>query len=148
MERVSTKLKKAMLRTVEVLGTSASNLADNAKQKVLEINLETRRREILNDFCLRAYDLWQQGATLPEPLDSMLRELSDLEEKLSVLRAQKYAKVKEDEADTADHKVTSETEDGISADNDDAESSVDEDAPCTLGTGSINSDLQDDTSRE
>ena len=95
MARFSTRVKKALLRAVEVVGTSASNLADNAKLRVAEINLETRRREILNDFCLRAYDLWQKGTELPEPLDGMLKELSELDEKLSVLRAQKYAKVED-----------------------------------------------------
>lgn len=87
------QLKLAWLKGMEVLGTSASNLASNAKHKVAEINLETRRREILTEFSIKAFDLWQKGETLPEPLSAMLQELSEVDERLSVLKAQKYAPV-------------------------------------------------------
>ncbi len=87
------QVKLAWLKAMEVLGTSASNLASNAKHKVTEINLETRRREILTDFSMKALDLWQQGERLPEPLETMLKELSEVDERLSVLRAEKYASV-------------------------------------------------------
>ncbi len=85
--------KLAWLKGVEAVGTTASKLASDAKLKATEMNLESRRREILTGFSLKAYELWQSGEALPKPLDEMLKELSELEEKLSVLRAQKYAAV-------------------------------------------------------
>ena len=94
----SSKVKIVLLKGMEVIGTSASNLASNAKIKVNEINLENRRREILTDFSLQAFELWQKGVELPDPLSQMLTELSGIEERLSVLRAQKYAKVATDAA--------------------------------------------------
>lgn len=92
-KRFSSQVRLTLLKGMEALGTSASNLASNAKIKVNEINLENRRREILTDFSLQAFELWQKGVEMPEPLSSMLTELSDIENRLSVLRAQKYAKV-------------------------------------------------------
>ncbi|HNW86496.1 MAG TPA: hypothetical protein PLP25_02315 [Candidatus Limiplasma sp.] len=89
----SSKVRIALFKGMEAIGTSASNLASNAKLKVNEINLETRRREILTDFSLQAFDLWQNGTQLPEPLDALFQELSEIEARLSVLRAQKYGKV-------------------------------------------------------
>lgn len=93
MSKLSHKLRITMLRGMEALGTSAANLASNAKLRVNELNLETRRREILTDFSLQAFELWQKGVQLPEPLADMLKELCDIESRLNVLRAQKYAKV-------------------------------------------------------
>ncbi len=95
MSGLTRKLRIALLKGMEALGTTAASLASNAKLKVNEINLETRRREILTNFSLQAFELWQKGVTLPDPLSEMLTELSDIENRLSVLRAQKYAKVSE-----------------------------------------------------
>lgn len=93
MAGLGNKFKLTVLKGMEAIGQSASNLASNAQQKLQELNLETQRREILSDFPLRAYDLWQKGETMPEPLDKMMKELSELDERLGVLRAQRYAKV-------------------------------------------------------
>lgn len=93
MSKLNNRLKLAWLKSVEVIGTGASNLASNAKHKAAEITLETRRREIMTEFSLLALDLWQKGEQLPKPLDDLLVELTDIDERLSVLRAQKYATV-------------------------------------------------------
>ena len=107
------KVKLTVLKGMEAVGQSASSLASNAQQKLQELNLETQRREILSAFPLKAYDLWQKGEALPEPLDKMLRELSDLDERLGVLRAQRYAKVEgaqtDDQPDKAPQDNQSET---------------------------------------
>lgn len=87
------RVKMAWLRSMEVLGTSASNLADNAKTRANELNYEARRREILTELSLKAFELWQKGVELPEPLMSMCREIDELDEKLNMLRAQKYARL-------------------------------------------------------
>ncbi len=100
MAKFGTRVRLAWLRAMEALGTSASNLASNAKFRVAELNMESRRREILTEFNLKAYELWQKGEKLPPALDDMFVELSDLDGKLSDLRAQKYAAVNGDAADT------------------------------------------------
>ena len=95
------RLRLTLLRLLESIGTTASNMASNAKLRANEIKLENRRREILSSFSLRAFELWQKGVTLPDSLSEMLTELSDIENRLSVLRAQKYAKVAPDSANGA-----------------------------------------------
>lgn len=94
----SSQVRLTLLRGMEAIGTTASNLASNAKLKANEINLENRRREILTDFSLQAFEMWQKGVQLPESLSEMLQELSGIEDRLSVLRAQKFAKVDTSEA--------------------------------------------------
>lgn len=93
MAKMINQVKLALLKGMEAVGTSASNMASSAKHRVAEINLETRRREILTEFSLSAFALWQKGEQLPEPLNGMLQELSELDDRLSVLRAQRYAPV-------------------------------------------------------
>ena len=97
---LSSKIRLTFLKGMEAIGTSASNLASNAKLKASEINLENRRREILTNFSLRAFEMWQKGVPLPEPLNEMLVELCDIDDRLSVLRAQKYARVAATEQDS------------------------------------------------
>jgi len=98
MSRFTRRVRIAFLKTMEALGTSAANLAGSAKLKVQELTLENRRREILTDFSLQAFELWQKGAQLPEPLATMLAELCEVESRLSVLRAQKFAKLNAEHA--------------------------------------------------
>lgn len=104
-------VKTAVLRGMEAVGKGASNMATNAQQKLTEINLETRRREIISEFPMRAFDLWQKGEQLPEPLTALLQEISELDERLNVMRAQRYAKVAshdEDAEASQDAEVTDE----------------------------------------
>lgn len=93
MANLGNSVKLAFLKGLEAIGNGASNMASNAHQKLNEINLETRRRELMSELPVRALDLWQNGVELPEPLNGMLRELSELDEQLTVLRAQRYARV-------------------------------------------------------
>ena len=92
--RFSSRLKIAFLNAMEALGAAASHLASNAKLRVQEINLESRRHEILTEFSLQAFEMWHNGVKLPKDLSDMFVELSELDDRLSILRAQKYAKVK------------------------------------------------------
>ncbi|MEG0049000.1 MAG: hypothetical protein RSE58_10170 [Clostridia bacterium] len=110
MAGIGNQMKLALLKGMEAIGKSASSMAGSAQQKLAEINLETRRREILSDFPMRAFDLWQKGTELPEPLGTLLSELSDLDERLSLLRAQRYAKVESKNTDTAEDAASADAE--------------------------------------
>ena len=93
MVRGVNRLKLVWLRVIDVVGTCASELASNAKLKMKEINLETRKREIMTELSLKALEMWHGGHALPEPLNEMLQEYTELEEQLSILCAQRYATV-------------------------------------------------------
>ena len=81
-------VKTAILKGIEAIGKGASTLAEGAQKKLDEINLESRRREILNEIpkCVRA--LYEQGIELPEELMNLLNELGELDEKLQAVRPQ------------------------------------------------------------
>jgi hypothetical protein len=91
---ISSRVKIAFLNIMQAFGSAASQLASNAKLRVQEINLESRRHEILTEFSLQALEMWHGGVRLPKELSDMFQEISEIDEKLSLLRAQKYAKVK------------------------------------------------------
>lgn len=97
----TSKLKKAWLKTMEVVGDTASNIAANTQFKLNEMNLVNRRREILADFGMNAYDLWQKGETFPSSLEDQLKELSKLDEQLNILRAERLAGMKPAHAEDA-----------------------------------------------
>ena len=54
MAALGNNVKMAFLKGLEALGKGASNMATNAHQKLNEINLETRRRELLSEIPVRA----------------------------------------------------------------------------------------------
>lgn len=61
MANLGNSVKLAFLKGLEAIGNGASNMASNAHQKLNEINLETRRRELMSELPVRALDLWQNG---------------------------------------------------------------------------------------
>ncbi len=110
MGNVMKSLKKTWLKGMEVIGNAASNIADNAKYKVTEMNLETHRREILADFGSIAYEMWQHGESFPPALEAQLKQLNALDEQLTAIRAQRIAaareaKLAEEAADLAARKA-------------------------------------------
>ena len=84
-------LKSVWMRGMEAIGDTASNIANNTKYKVQEMNLINRRHEILSDFGQQAYALWQQGVQFPEELQLQLEELSKVDESLNTIRAERLA---------------------------------------------------------
>jgi len=98
MAEIGKSLKGIWLKSMEAISNTASSIASNTKFKVDEMNIVNRRREILSDFGARCYELWQKGETFPEPVDALLRELSDLDEALNNIRMEKNAGVKNEDA--------------------------------------------------
>lgn len=97
MAEIGKSLKGIWLKSMEAISNTASNIASNTKYKVDEMNIVNRRREILSDFGAQAYELWQKGEKFPEPLDALLKELSELDEAMNAIRTEKLAGVKTDE---------------------------------------------------
>ena len=46
--------------------------------------------------------LWQKGESLPQPLEEMLKELKDVDERLNLIRAQRFAKLEEKKQQNAE----------------------------------------------
>lgn len=102
MAQFGNKVKLTVLKGMEAIGQGASNLASNAQQRLQELNLDNQRRELLNAFPLKAYELWQKGESLPQPLEEMLKELKDVDERLNLIRAQRFAKLEEKKQQNAE----------------------------------------------
>lgn len=96
MANLGNNVKTAFLKGLEALGKTASSLSDAAQQKLSEMNLDTRRREVLSEIPKCVMQLWKDGVEMPEPLTALLNELSELEEKLAALRPQPEAKAEEE----------------------------------------------------
>lgn len=92
MANLTDKIKSTWYKWIETLGQSAANMADNAKQKLNEINMEARRKEVVADLPSRLLQMWKDGVELPEELTDMLSELNGLEEELAAARAARLAK--------------------------------------------------------
>ena len=95
MANLSSNVKTAFLKGLQALGKTASTLTDAAQQKLSEMNLDTRRREVLTEIPKCVMQLWKNGVEMPEPLNTLLQELTELEEKLAALRPQPEAKPEE-----------------------------------------------------
>jgi hypothetical protein len=134
MSNVMKSLKKTWLKGMEVIGNAASNIADNAKYKVTEMNLETRRREILADFGSIAYEMWQRGESFPPVLEAQLKQLNALDEQLTAIRAQRIAaareaKLAEEAADLAARKADALDQPALNDDTQASNTPAEEDNP-------------------
>ena len=101
-------IKGIWMKGMEAVGNAASSIASSTKSKVDEMNLVTRRAEILKDFGNKAYALWQKGERFPEELEAQLSELEKLDEQLNDLRAERLTVVNA-AADRKENKAEEET---------------------------------------
>ena len=92
MANFTEKVKSVWFKCVESVGQGAANLADNAKQKLSEINMESRRKEIVSQLPAKLMQLWKDGVELPEELAFLLSEQSSLEEALAAAKEARLAK--------------------------------------------------------
>lgn len=100
--KLSSRIRIVFLNVMQAFGSAASHWASNAKLRVQEINLEARRHEILTESSLQAFELWHNGVKLPKELSDMFAEISAIDDKLSVLRAQKYAQLRPEHGDATE----------------------------------------------
>ena len=91
MANLGKSFKSAWVKSMEAIGNTASNIASNTKYKVTEMNLESRKREILSDFGNQAYELYQKGESFPPVLEALLKELTEVDEKLIAIRMEHHS---------------------------------------------------------
>ena len=92
MADISKILTEAWLKVNEGIGSAANSIADATKEKVNEINLNSRRSEVLNQLVPKIVEIYRSGATLPEELTTILKELTDIEDQLAALKPAPAAK--------------------------------------------------------
>ena len=68
MSEIGENLKNLVLKGIEAIGTKANDIASSAKQKVGEFNLENEQKDLFSDIGSKVYELFKQGADLPDEL--------------------------------------------------------------------------------
>lgn len=107
MADIGKTVKEIWEQGMKAVNKAATNIATSTKQKVDEMNIVTRRKELQNQLGLRLYELWQAGEDVPETLKATLEEMRDLEVKLQELRESKTAAPEDEKsAETPDSAAT------------------------------------------
>ena len=79
MADIGKTVKEIWEQSMKAVNKAATNIATSTKQKVDEMNIVTRRKELQNQLGLRLYELWQAGEDVPETLKATLEEMRDLD---------------------------------------------------------------------
>lgn len=109
-------LKKTWIKAIEVVGDTATNLADSAKNKVDEMNLVSNRKDLLFHCGERAYELWLDGKELPTELAELFESIKEFDDKLADITAQRNAAKEEkmnqaQQADMREQDIVQQTKD-------------------------------------
>lgn len=91
MADISKTMKDIWAQSVKVVNKAATNIANSTKQKMDEMSMTSRRKELQNQLGAQVYALWQQGEEVPATLHTMLEEMKQLDEQLQVLHETKNA---------------------------------------------------------
>jgi len=83
--------KSIFLKAMEGISSAASNVANNTRYKINEMNLTNQRREMLEGFGVKAYELFKAGAEFPPELASILAQVAKLDEQLNEIRVEHQA---------------------------------------------------------
>ncbi len=98
MAEVGKALREAWIKSMESISAAANGLASNTRYKVEEMNLQSRRRELLSGFGQTAYALWKQGEVFPEEAEKILREIGEVDQALENMEAERQERAKAAEA--------------------------------------------------
>lgn len=87
MADIKQKLRKTWMKGMETIGTTASGIASNARYKVDEMNLLSRRREVLAEMAAAVLELHKQNVSFPEQIETMLQEIDAIDDTVRTMRA-------------------------------------------------------------
>lgn len=86
MADISKTMKDIWAQSVKAVNKAATNIANSTKQKMDEMSMTSRRKELQNQLGAQVYALWQQGEEVPATLHTMLEEMKQLDTQLQELR--------------------------------------------------------------
>lgn len=90
------KITNIIVKSFEGVSNSAEKLANNAKFKVQEMNLTSKRKELMENISNLAYEKWQKGVVFPKDLNLMLKKVAKIDEDLNQLKAERFAYINPD----------------------------------------------------
>jgi hypothetical protein len=86
MSDITKLVNDAWLKINEGIGNAASSIAAATKSKANEINLQSKREELLKSLAPRVLKAWKDGQKFPEDIEKLLVELTQLDEQLETLK--------------------------------------------------------------
>ena len=98
--KIRYKAKTLWIKGMKTIGDTAANIANNTRNKVDEMTLQNRRRELSEELSQAVYALWLKGNEFPPEVNKMLGELQELDERLNEMRAEKDAQVNAEMTET------------------------------------------------
>ncbi|MBR6028814.1 MAG: hypothetical protein IKP40_06945 [Clostridia bacterium] len=96
MADLGTTAKNALMKAMEGISSAASNVANNTRFKINEMNLTNQRREILESLGVKAYELFKAGAAFPPELTAVLERVAELDKELDTIRTEHMSAAKEE----------------------------------------------------
>ena len=91
MSEIGGNLKNIVMKSIEVLGNKANNIASSAKQKVEEYNLANEQKDLFCTIGSKVLELSKQGVAFPDELKEDLRKAAEIGEELERIRAEREA---------------------------------------------------------
>ncbi len=89
MPEIGENLKNFVLKGIEAIGNKANDIASTAKQKVDEYNLANEQKELFSAIGSKVFELFKQGAVLPDEVSDEMKKAMEIEQELNRIRAEK-----------------------------------------------------------
>lgn len=115
MSEIGENLKSFLKKGIEVIGNKASDLASNAKQKVGEYNLANEKKDLFSAIGSKIYDNYLNGDTVPEGLEEELTRITEIDQELEAIRAEKEKAGESAESNAGEPGERVQTEEEVSA---------------------------------
>ena len=86
MSDISKVMADAWKKINEGIGLAADSIANATKNKANEMGLYARRDELVESLAPKVLEVWKTGAQFPEAIETILKELTEVEEKIAALK--------------------------------------------------------------
>ena len=83
MPDIGQNIMELVNRGMEAIGSKASALAANIKQKVNELAAQNRRNEAFGRIGQKVFELWKNGVVFPAELTQELEMILELDQQLT-----------------------------------------------------------------
>ena len=110
MADIGSSAKSVFMKAMEGISSAASSLASNTRFRIDEMNLTNQRRELLEGFGAKAYELFKTGASLPPELQEIMEQVARLDKQLDDIRAERANAAEEKAPERAPSLEVPETE--------------------------------------
>jgi len=101
MADIGKSVREFLLQSVKAVNSAANTVATTTRYKVDELNLQNRRKELLNSVSELAYALYKHGETMPESLAAILEKIVKVDEDLSAMREERKQEAEKAKAEKA-----------------------------------------------